>query len=89
MTYLPFFNRNDRAGWNRIGSDQLFTLLIAVDHDLRMQFAAVLLHDQLGLTRLLVDVALCRDPFDEVLVLDITGAVANNRDVVLFPFGNL
>ena len=54
-----------------------------------MQFAAVLLHDQLDLAGLFVDFALGRNPFDEVFIFDIARAFANNRNVVLFPLGDL
>ena len=54
-----------------------------------MELATMLLHNQLGLACLLIDFALCRNPFDEVFILDIAWAVANNRNIVLFPFGDL
>ncbi len=50
-----------------------------------MKFSSVLLHDQLSLTRLLIDFALCGDPFDEIFVFDIARTFANDRYVVLFP----
>ena len=53
-----------------------------------MEFASVLLDDKLCLASLLVDVALGRDPLDEVLVLDVTWALANDRNVVLLPVSN-
>ena len=48
----------------------------------------MLLHDQLGLACLLVDFALCRNPFDEVFIFDIARTFANDRDVVLLPYGD-
>ena len=86
---VAFFHRNNRSGWNRIGSDQLFEVFVGIDDDLRMQFATMLLHDQLCLTCLLVDISFCRDPFHEVFVFDISWTVADNWNIVLFPFGNL
>ena len=49
----------------------------------------MLFHDQLGLACLFVDFALGRDPFDEVFVFDVARTFANDRDVVLFPNGDL
>ena len=85
---LPFARRDDGAGRNRIGSDQFAVFRIGIDRDLRMEFAAVLLHDQLDLARLLVDFALGRNPFDEVFVFDIAWAFANDRTAVLLPLAD-
>ncbi len=55
---LSFVYRDEGPDWNRIGTDELCILGVGINGDLRVELAAVLFHDQLGLARLLVDFAL-------------------------------
>ena len=86
---LSFLNGDICSGRDRIGTDEFCVLFVRIDDDLRVQLAPVLFHDQLSLSRLFIDFALGRNPFNEVFVLDVAWTLANDRNVVLLPMGDL
>ncbi len=80
---LPFLDDNVRAGRNGVARENF--LLLADDHDLRMQIFLVLDDDRAHQAGRLIDVAFDRDARDHVAELDLARFVGQNRHVVGIP----
>ncbi len=86
---LAFANGNDRTRWNRIGTDQLAVFFVSIDDDLRMQYATMLLHDELDLALFACLFRVQLKSLLRDLVFRIARSIANNWNIVLLPFGDL